>query len=95
MLVNKYVLICREPLRCTYMENASFVNMEPILVPGDKINHTDFVGDQSKLFLTSGDITDGVFCKRADNNPLAVPSLSLSPPTEAGRLLFGRVGNSG
>ena len=54
MLVNKYVLICREPLRCTYMENASFVNMEPILVPGDKINHTDFVGDQSKLFLTSG-----------------------------------------
>ena len=54
MIVNKYVLICREPLRCTYMENASFVNMEPILVPGDKINHTDFVGDQSKLFLTSG-----------------------------------------
>ena len=53
MIVNKYVLICREPLRCTYMENASFVNMEPILVPGDKINHTDFVGDQSKLFLTS------------------------------------------
>ena len=42
-----------EPLRCMYMENASFVNMEPILVPGDKINHTDFVGDQSKLFLTS------------------------------------------
>ena len=35
------------------MENASFVNMEPILVPGDQINHTDFVGDQSKLFLTS------------------------------------------
>ena len=43
-----------EPLHCTYMENASFVNMEPILVPGDQINHTDFVGDQSKLFLTSG-----------------------------------------
>ena len=53
MIVNKYVLICRVPLHCTYMENASFVNMEPILVPGDKINHTDFVGDQSKLFLTS------------------------------------------
>ena len=35
------------------MENASFVNMEPIIVPGDQINHTDFVGDQSKLFLTS------------------------------------------
>ena len=57
MIVNKYVLICREPLRCTHMENASFVNMEPILVPGDKINHTDFVGDQSKLFLTSGPLT--------------------------------------
>ena len=53
MIVNKYVLIFCEPLHFTYMENASFVNMEPILVPGDKINHTDFVGDQSKLFLTS------------------------------------------
>ena len=54
MIVNKYVLIFSEPLHCTYMENASFVNMGPILVPGDKINHTDFVGDQSKLFFTSG-----------------------------------------
>ena len=53
MIVNKYVLIFCEPLHCTYMENVSFVNMEPNLVPGDKINHTDFVGDQSKLFLTS------------------------------------------
>ena len=51
MIVNKYVLIFCEPLHFTYMENASFVNMEPILVPGDKINHTDFVGDQSKLFF--------------------------------------------
>ena len=54
MIVNKYVFIFCEPLHCTYMGNASFVNMKQILVPGDKINHTDFVGDQPKLFLPLG-----------------------------------------
>ena len=68
MIVNKYVLIFCEPLHCTYMENASFVNMEPILVPGDKINHTDVVGDQSKLFVTSGLGTLGGCGQRLDSS---------------------------